>query len=94
MQQKCSYDSVTSTQVQHFSDASRGAYGVVTFLRFVCKNDNVICRFIFSKARLAPLKTISISGLELTAAFSETIAKYLIEFLPKKDRLRNNQLLQ
>ena len=68
LQQECSYDFVKSTQVHHFSDASPGAYGVVTFLRFVCENDNVICRFIFSKARLAPLKIISIPRLELTAA--------------------------
>ena len=68
LQQECSYDFVKSTQVHHFSDASPGAFGVVTFLRFVCENDNVICRFIFSKARLAPFKTISIPRLELTAA--------------------------
>ena len=54
-QQECSYDSVKSTQVHHFSDASPGAYGVVTFLRFVYENDIVICRFTFLKARLALL---------------------------------------
>ena len=68
MQQEYSYDFVESTQVHHFSDASPGAYGVVTFLQFACKNDNVICRFIFSKARLASFKTISIPRLELRAA--------------------------
>ena len=68
LQQECSYDSVKLTQVHHFSDASPGGYGVVTFLQFVCENDNVICRFIFSKGRLAPLKTVSISRLELAAA--------------------------
>ena len=66
--ENCDYNSVKSIQVHHFGDASSGAYGTVTYLRFVCKNDNVFCRFIFSKARLAPLKTISIPRLELTAA--------------------------
>ena len=61
-------DSVKSIQVHHFGNASSGAYETVIYLRFVCKNDSVFCRFIFSKARLAPLKTISIPHLELTAA--------------------------
>ena len=61
-------DSVKSIQVHRFGDASFGAYGTVTYFQFVCKNDNGFCRFIFSIARLAPLITISIPRLELTAA--------------------------
>jgi len=64
----CDNSYVKSIQVHHFGDASSSAYGVVTYLRFVYENDIVFCRFIFGKARLAPLKTISIPRLELMAA--------------------------
>ena len=66
--QDCGMNCVKSIQIHHFSDASSVAYSVVTYLRFVCHNDNVFCRFIFGKARLAPIKTISIPRLELMAA--------------------------
>ena len=55
-------------QIHFFSDASQDAYGVVAYLRVRDANDNVTCKFLIGKARLAPIKTVSIPRLELTAA--------------------------
>ena len=60
---ECDFTSIKSIQIHHFSDASSCAYGVVTYLRCVLTNDDVFCRFVFGKSRLAPLKTISIPRL-------------------------------
>ena len=43
------------------------AYAAVTYIR-ICKPDNVYVLLVASKARVAPLKTISIPRLELLAA--------------------------
>lgn len=54
--------------LHHFCDASQSAYGVVSYLRLEDKDNNVHCTFITSKSRLAPMKTLSIPRLELSAA--------------------------
>ncbi|XP_071486966.1 uncharacterized protein [Diadema antillarum] len=57
-------DSVT---LHHFCDASEKGYGSVTYLRW--KNaERVQMKFVTSKARVAPLKEVSIPRMELTAA--------------------------
>ena len=53
-------------ELHHFADASTRAYGVVSYVRSV--GDVVNCRLIFSKARLAPMKPLSVPRLELAAA--------------------------
>ena len=55
-------------QLHHFSDASQLAYGACSYLRLVNENGFVRCSFLIGKSRLAPLKTVSIPRLELTAA--------------------------
>ena len=54
--------------MHHFSDASQLAYGACSYLRLVNENGFVHCSFLIGKSRLAPLKTVSIPRLELTAA--------------------------
>lgn len=54
--------------IHTFVDASTEAYGAVLYVRHVKTNGEIVTRFIASKARVAPLKTISIPRLELTAA--------------------------
>lgn len=56
------------TQLHHFCDASESAYGTVSYLRLVNKHGDVHCQIVLGKARVAPLKQISIPRLELTAA--------------------------
>ena len=59
---------VISSQLHHFSDASEVAYGYVFYLRLVNEESRVHCAFLFAKSRLAPLKSVSIPRLELSAA--------------------------
>ncbi|XP_030854473.1 uncharacterized protein LOC115929512 [Strongylocentrotus purpuratus] len=56
-----------SVTLHHFSDASEKGYGVVSYLRWE-NEDEVRMKFLTSKARVAPLKEVSIPRMELTAA--------------------------
>ena len=53
-------------ELHHFADASTKAYGVVSYVRSI--SDDVSCRLLSSKARLAPMKPLSVPRLELAAA--------------------------
>jgi hypothetical protein len=54
-------------QLHHFADASERGYGTVSYLRY--KNGTQVhCAFVLAKARVAPLKKVSVPRLELTAA--------------------------
>lgn len=58
---------ILRTELHHFSDASGLGYGAVSYLRFVGEK-SIHCSFVFAKSRCAPLKTVTIPRLELTAA--------------------------
>ena len=55
-------------EIHNFSDASSYAYGACTYLRAVGNNGACYCSLLIGKARLAPIKAVSIPRLELTAA--------------------------
>ena len=61
------FDFISSSQLHHFSDASEASFGSV-YLRLVNGQGTVHCSFLCAKSRVAPLKTITISRLELSAA--------------------------
>ena len=54
-------------ELHHFADGSEKAYGAASYLR-IYDTEHVACSLIMGKARLAPLKTISIPRVELSAA--------------------------
>ncbi|XP_078321623.1 uncharacterized protein LOC111100747 [Crassostrea virginica] len=56
-----------SIELHHFSDASTSGYGQCSYLRVV-KGSAVHCTLVIAKARVAPLKVVTIPRLELTAA--------------------------
>lgn len=62
------FGQITSAQMHHFSDASETAYGTVTYIKFQNDNNIVHITFLIGKARVAPLKQVTIPRLELTAA--------------------------
>ncbi|XP_043213502.1 uncharacterized protein LOC122377501 isoform X2 [Amphibalanus amphitrite] len=56
-------------QLHLFADASTSAYGVVTYVCCVDEEtDHASCRILFSRARLAPMRQLSVPRLELAAA--------------------------
>ena len=62
------FGTVISHQLHIFSDASYTGYGAVAYLRSCNENEEVHCSFLMGKARLAPIKAMTVPRLELTAA--------------------------
>ena len=59
---------IVNATLHHFSDASTIGYGQCSYLRLVNDKDEVNCTFLMGKSRVSPIKTTTISRLELTAA--------------------------
>ena len=76
------FGDLTDIQLHHFSDASKVGYGAASYLRLKDDAGNIHCSLVFAKSRVAPLKTITIPRMELTAAsLSAQFHKFLEEQL-------------
>ena len=62
------FKKIVSCQAHYFADASETGYGAVGYLRMVDEEGKIHCSFLAGKARVAPLKSVTIPRLELTAA--------------------------
>ncbi|XP_072050993.1 uncharacterized protein [Amphiura filiformis] len=60
----------SNMQLHHFSDASDNGYGTVSYIRSESSSGTVHVSLLMAKARVAPLKKITIPRMELTAATS------------------------
>ena len=71
-----------NVQLHHFSDASEVGYGTASYLRLVDDMGRIHCGLVMAKSRVAPLKTITIPRMELTAAVvSVKLHKFITEQL-------------
>ena len=59
---------VKPSELHHFADASESGYGSESYLRQESHDERIHCSLVLGKARVTPLKTISIPRLELSAA--------------------------
>lgn len=66
------FGEVTCAQLHHFADASEEGYGTVTYLLLHNHQGLAHIAFIMGKSRVAPLKTVTIPRMELTAAVLAT----------------------
>ena len=62
-----SVSSVVTYQLHHFSDASQIGYGNVSYLRMENQDGTVTVSMLYSKARVSPIKPVTIPRLELLA---------------------------
>ncbi|KAK2907800.1 hypothetical protein Q8A73_008873 [Channa argus] len=76
------FGQTVSAQLHHFADASENGYGTVTYLVQRNISNQAHSAFVLGKARVAPLKPMTIPRLELTAA---TLAV-------RKDKMLKNEL--
>ncbi|KAM9709232.1 uncharacterized protein ACNS7B_023621 [Menidia menidia] len=75
---------IQKIELHHFSDASNDGYGQCSYVRVVAE-EQVHCTLVMAKARVAPMKIVSIPRLELTAAtISAAVSKLLREELDLK----------
>lgn len=56
------------SRIAHFSDARTMGYGQCSYIRLVDDQDKFHCSLLMAKSRMTPLRSITISRLELTAA--------------------------
>ena len=61
------FGKLKSIEVHHFSDASADGCGQCSYLRLVDDKNRIHCSFLLGKARVTPLKPVTIPRLELTA---------------------------
>ena len=71
--------SVDKVELHGFGEASERAYGTAVYICAEDKDGNRISNLVMAKSRVAPVKRISLSRLELLAAY--ITAKLLIQAL-------------
>ncbi len=79
-----------SLQLHHFADASERGYGTVSYIRMINEQGNIHVSFMIGKARVAPLKQMTIPRLELAAAVVSVKVDKMLRMelqLPLKDSL-------
>lgn len=62
------FGEIATAQLHHFADASEKGYGTVTYMVSKNHKNQTHSAFIIGKARVTPLKPVTIPRLELTAA--------------------------
>lgn len=62
------FGKVKCAQLHHFANASEGGSGTATYIHIVNQQNNIHITSLLGKARVTPLKTVTIPQLELTAA--------------------------
>ena len=62
------FGDVVRTELHNFADASEAGFGAVSCLRSINNQGEIHCSFVLGKARLSPMKPMTIPRLELSAA--------------------------
>lgn len=66
------FGKVKAAELHHFSDASTEGYGACSYLRMISSANQVHVALVLSKARVAPLKQLTIPRMELQGAVTAT----------------------
>lgn len=69
---------ILRTELHHFSDASSQGYGQCSYIRLMSES-KIYCILVMGKARVAPIKIVTIPRLELTAAVISTAVSSMLK---------------
>ena len=73
------FGDIKAIELHHFSDASQAGYGQCSYLRLLNGSNQTHCSLVMGKARVAPLKPVTIRRLELTVAVvSVRVSQWLV----------------
>ena len=71
-----------SAELHHFSDACLSGYGQCSYLKLTNTSNKISCSLVMSKAKVTPLKSITVPRLELAAAVTSVkVSGFLMEQL-------------
>ena len=74
------FEVLQSIRLHHFLDDSEERYGAASYLRLVDDKGRIHCGLLMGKSCVAPLQTITVPRMELTAAVvSVKLHKFIIE---------------
>ena len=90
------FGKVVDCSLHHFSNACENGYGQTSYIRLVCEKGRILCSPVMGKARVAPLKYISVPRMELVAATllvkQSTLLRNELQYADMKEALwTNNQ---
>lgn len=66
------FGQIKSAQLHHFCDASATGFGTITYLQMTNAANQIHTSLVMAKARVAPLKQVTIPRMELTATCCES----------------------
>ena len=70
---------IKETSIHYFSDASDSGYGQASYLSLVSETGRINCCLLIGKARVAPIKYITIPRMELVAAVLSVTISVLLQ---------------
>jgi len=73
------FGTLKTVEMHHFSDASNEGYGQCSYIRLVDDSNRVHCSLVMAKARVTPLKPVTIPRLELSAALVSVRISQMIQ---------------
>lgn len=80
------FSEIKAVEVHHFSVTSLAGHGQCSYLRLLNKDNQAYFSFLMGKARVVPLKFITVPRLELQAAVvSIKISQWLLKELDYQD---------
>jgi hypothetical protein len=77
------FGEIVSVELHHFSNVSVNGYGQCSYIRLLDNEERVHCSLIMAKSRVTPIKQVTISRLELTAAL---VSVRICEFYRQSSR--------
>ena len=73
------FGQVQTVELHHFSDASTTGYGQCSYIRLINEQGRIHCALLMGKARVTPLKPVTVPRLELVAALLSVKISVLLQ---------------